>query len=165
MVNLIENGDFETGTLKFWKKQELDGTCEVVNHNRSYRAKLNPGKNNGILLFTQFKADEGPFIFSFQASAPEAQDYPPPFDYVKHPFLVYFVSGFDANGQLIRTDLGMAQLLATEKLFQYSGTMPPNTVNVEVRFSGPSDPQQTKRSLYIDNVSFVKAQLLPDRWS
>ncbi|MFP0193705.1 MULTISPECIES: hypothetical protein [Pseudomonas] len=164
-ANLITNGDFESGSFTPWIAQALQGKADVVNHNRSFQAQLQPGVDNGILLYTQFEAPSGPFTLSFSASAPTAQYYLPPFDYVTHPFLVYFISGFDAGGQLIQTDFGLAPLQPTDTVFKYSGNMPADVKRVEVRFSGPSDPDKNKGPLYIDTVNYTSGQALSKRWS
>ena len=164
-ANLIPNGDFQSGSFTPWIAQALHGKADVVNHNRSYQAQLHPGVDDGILLYTQFEAPSGSFTLSFSASAPTAQYYLPPFDYVTHPFLVYFISGFDAGGQLIQADFGLAPLQPTDTVFNYSGNMPADVKRVEVRFSGPSDPYKNKGSLYIDNVIYTPGQTLPQRWS
>lgn len=164
-ANLIKNGDFESGSFTPWIAQALQGKANVVNHNRSFQAQLQPGVDNGILLYNQFNAPSGSFTLSFTASAPAAQYYQPPFDYITHPFLVYIISGFDTGGQMVQTDFGLALLQPTETVFQYSGNMPANVSWVEVRFSGPSDPYKNKGSLYIDNVIYTPGQTLSKRWS
>lgn len=164
-TNLVPNGDFESGKFAPWIAQTLQGKANVVNHNFSFQAQLQPGVDNGILLYTQFNAPSGSFVLSFTASAPTAQYFLPPFDYVTHAFLVFIISGFDNGGEIVQTDFGLAPLQPTEKIFNYSGNMPTSTARVEVRFSAPSDPYKNKGSLYIDNVNYAPGQTLPQRWS
>ncbi|WP_426205972.1 hypothetical protein [Pseudomonas sp. TWP3-1] len=155
MSNIIPNGDFETGDFSFWTLRVFQGKADVVNHNRSFQARVQPGVDNGVLLFNKFDAPPGPCDMTFIASAPTAQNFKPPFNYATHPFLAYFVEAYDANGLWLSMDIGLAQLQPTETLFRYSGTMPAGTAKVEVRFSGPSDPDGSKGPLYIDHVTYT----------
>lgn len=166
--NLIKNGGFETRSFEHWTVSNYGTPANVVFHNRSYQAQMQPGQDTGQLLFTRFNAQSGPFTLTIDASAPHAKYVNEPPYVETHPLLVFFFSGFTQNGELIQTDLGMWWLTHEQKRFQYNGSMFPDVVSVEVRFSFPSDPLQVKGPLYIDNVSYTLNDSAPHqtlRWS
>lgn len=153
--NLIENGGFETGTFQHWTVQNFGTPANVVHHNRSNQAKMEPGEHSGQLLFTRFDAAPGTFTIELDACAPEAKYHEDPPHPDTHPILFFFVSGFSKDSELIQTDIGTWWLNRDPKRIQYNGNMRPEVVNVEVRFSFPSDPLKVKGPLYVDNVAYT----------
>lgn len=152
--NLIENGGFDTGDFKYWTVQAYGKPASVAHHNRSFQARMEPGEDTGQLLFTSFAAGPGLFTVALEASAPRAkyQEDPPHPD--THALIVFFFSGFAADGTAIQSDVGAWWLRRNQQRFQYTGNMLAGVVKAEVRLSFPSDPLQVKGELFVDSVEY-----------
>lgn len=165
---LIPNGGFETGDFDHWTVQNFGTPANVVKFGTSYQAKMEPGADTGQLLYTRFKAGHGPFTLELKAYAPEADFVGGTPRVETHPMVFFFFSGFQQDGRLVQSDIGMWWLTRAQKSFQYIGNMRSEVVDVEVRLSFPSDPRRVKGPLYIDNVSHklnAPKPSQPYRWS
>jgi hypothetical protein len=166
--DLIKNGDFNTGDFQHWIVQAFGTLAAVVHHNRSYQAKMEPGKETGQLLYTSFGAKPGPFTVTLEAHAPEAKHVEDPPHPDTHPLIVFFISGFSQDGTLIQTDVGAWWLRRDQQRFQYTGNMHADAVKAEVRISVPSDPLRVKGAIFLDNVVYTAnapKQGKSSRWS
>lgn len=156
--NLVTNGNFETGTFEYWTVHNFDTPAQIVQHNGSYQARMNPGEDTGQQLLTLFKAGPGAFTLNFHGSAPKARDHEDPPELDTHPFVLFTVSGFkhvEDRYIPIQIDFSFSWLKHEPKIIQYSGTMHSDVTHVEVGISCPSDPNRTKGPLYFDNVKYI----------
>jgi hypothetical protein len=167
-VNQIQNGDFETRDLTGWGLQINQGKASVVLYDRSFQVEVQPGLDDGVVLYTRFDITPGRFTLMLDATAPTAQFHQDPREIETHPILFMFVTGYAADGSTVQFDVGSWWLEVTQQTHRYIGTMPSNVVRAEVQISFPSDPLQVKGRTYIDNVSYtLNSQKSPagKRWS
>lgn len=164
----IKNGDFNTGDFTGWTVQRFGTPAEVVLHNRSNQAKMEPGEDTGQLLFTSFEAPPGTFTVNLDAYAPYAKHVEDPPHLDTHPLIVFFFSCFSKTGTLLQLDFGLWWLTQTQQCFQYTGSMHADAVKAEVRISVPSDPLRVKGAIFLDNVVYTAnapKQGKSSRWS
>jgi hypothetical protein len=150
----VPNGDFETGDFTYWTVQNFHTPASVEKHGGSYKARLVGGRSTGQLLFTRFKAGPGVFTLTFTASAPQSIKHEGSPDLRLHAFVLFIVTGFDADNVPIQSDFSLSGINPTEKVITYSAELLPEVKQVEVRFSIPSDPYANKGPVYLDNVNF-----------
>lgn len=159
MANTLpENGDFETGRFHPWNVQVLEGEASIVLFNRSSQARIKPGVDNGVLLYTRFAAKPGRYTVSVDLQAPEAKYVEDPPNYERNPVVFFLFSSFAQDGTLLHTEIGAFWPKRTQQTFTYSQVSPEGTYEKELRFSFPSDPKGSKGSLFIDNVRFSQTR-------
>jgi hypothetical protein len=157
-THTVPNGNFETGDFKYWKVQNFHTPACVEAYGGSYKARLVGGRSTGQLLFTRFKVRPGVFKLTFTASAPQSIKHEGSPDLLIHAFVLFIVTGFNADNVPIQSDFSLSGINPKKKVITYHGELLPEVEEVEVRFSIPSDPYANKGPVYLDNVDFIQSE-------